>query len=293
MRPVQGNTANSGTWCPDEATVAGYHRRGWLITPPILPGDLLDAAWRSIQSYLDGIADHEIAMCAEATDQRRSRGDPLDQLGYLSLRLDDVRRLVTNSPLGEIAARLTGADAIRLFHDRLIIKPPDPTVTTSVGWHTDRAYWRTCSSERMLTAWVPFHDVDVTMGPLLVMTGSHRWRVGTHMATSHRSDMDDLLREAAGQRRLAPPATMTMRRGQVSFHDCRALHGSLPNHSDRVRAALAVHLQPGDNRYQLVMSSGGRRIGHTNDLLCRAASDGAPDYTDPEVFPDLWRDSDR
>ena len=41
--------------------------------------------------------------------------------------------------------------------------------------HADHAYWGTCSSQRLLTAWIPFHDVDEESGTLAVLDGSHRW----------------------------------------------------------------------------------------------------------------------
>ena len=78
---------------------------------------------------------------------------------------------------------------------------------------------------------------------------------------------------------------LLMARGQVSFHHCRILHGSLPNLSTRARAALAVHLQPADNRYRPVILPNGRQLAHSNDLLCRVDEEGRPDYTDPAVFP--------
>lgn len=87
---------------------------------------------------------------------------------------------------------------------------------------------------------------------------------------------------AAGRRLTKVPATL--RRGQVSFHHCRTIHGSGPNRSGQPRRSLAVHLQPDDNRFE----SAAPAAGHRNDDLCRRTATGEPDYTDPELFPRLW-----
>jgi thiosulfate reductase cytochrome b subunit len=64
--------------------------------------------------------------------------------------------------------------ALRLLDDQLVYKPSlrSDASATITGWHADRAYWATCSSDKLCTAWIPFHDVDVTRGPLVVMAGS-------------------------------------------------------------------------------------------------------------------------
>jgi len=78
--------------------------------------------------------------------------------------------------IGAIAARLTGSATIRLWDDQLVQKAPAVGSTGPVvGWHTDRAYWMTCTSEEMLTAWIPFRDCPEEIGPVLHVSGSHRW----------------------------------------------------------------------------------------------------------------------
>ena len=69
------------------------------------------------------------------------------------------------------------ADEIRVFQSTLIYKPPaDAEVTNLVPWHVDRHYWQTCTSERMLTAFIPFHDCGEEMGTITMVDGSHRWK---------------------------------------------------------------------------------------------------------------------
>jgi hypothetical protein len=274
-------------WRPSEDEIERFERDGFLISPQILPDALLHGAWEAVLAFLSGRRDHPIAPVASVTDRMVGRGDDFDQLGYLTLQMDGVRALVTHPPIGRAAAMLLRAAGVRLFHDRTIVKPPRSGGGSVVGWHTDRAYWRGCSTANMLTAWVPFHDVGAEDGALLVVRGSHVWD-NDALATAHRVDLDALEREVDTNGHPFEPVAMEMKRGQVSFHHCRAVHGSRPNMTFRPRAALAIHIQDAANRYSGAVHPNGNPITHTNDLICRLDSAGRPDYSDPDAFPPLW-----
>jgi ectoine hydroxylase-related dioxygenase (phytanoyl-CoA dioxygenase family) len=82
--------------------------------------------------------------------------------------------------------------------------------------------------------------------------------------------------------------SMCLARGDVSFHHCRTIHGSGPNRSTTERLSLSVHLQDGDNAYQIDSAKDAK--SHFNDMLCRKI-DGQPDYSDPDICPVLWRET--
>ena len=119
-----------------------------------------------------------------------------------------------------------------------------------VGWHADHAYWGTCSSNRLLTAWIPFDDVDEVNGTLAVLDGSHRWRDTEHVRSFNDADLDAVERRFERDGRPVVRVPFRMRKGQVSFHNGWTLHASYPNTSAKVRLALAVHLQDVDNHYR-------------------------------------------
>ena len=276
-------------WQPSEDDVTRYELDGFFISPPIIAPSLLDQAWRAIEAFLESDTSI-IDKRARLSDQHRKQGAPLDHVGYLYHEIPEVRALLDHAPIAATAGHLARATSIRLFHDRLLIKPTGGAEAASIGWHVDRAYWYSCTSDQMLTAWVPFVDIEVDMGPLTVLRGSHRWDETPLMATAHRTDMDTLWAEAScGPAAVGVP--LLMRRGQVSFHHCRIVHGSLPNIGSVNRAALAFHLQTGDNMHRQVLLPNGRELGHTNDLLCRRDVKGQPDYSDPDIFPTLWTQS--
>jgi ectoine hydroxylase-related dioxygenase (phytanoyl-CoA dioxygenase family) len=187
-----------------------------------------------------------------------------------------------------VASRLTGATAIRLFDDQMVYKPANETKSV-VGWHVDGDYWKTCSSQKMLTAWVPLEDCPEESGPLAVLDGSHKW---SHLLSRsdlsfHLSEMDSLADRVRQLGFEFKPVVLNLRRGQFSFHHCRTIHGSYPNRSKLPRIALAVHLQDGANTFQPAFRTDGSPIVLFNDRICRRTADGTPDYTDEAVFPSL------
>jgi hypothetical protein len=282
-------TASRGGQLPLTDDVAFFRHHGWWISPPILPERVLQAAENGFRRYRAGERDRTLPEEASYFDWHPEEGETLKQNGYLSLQISEVAELVRYPTLAATAAMLLGTAGLRLFHDRLIVKPPHVGGDlTALGWHTDRAYWRSCSSADMITAWIPFQDTTADMGSLLFMDGSHRWSGNDWMTTSHLRTLESLERQVSTDGKVVRKVAVEVRRGQVSFHHCSTVHGSEANRSSRSRVAFAVHIQPAENRHQQAFHDDGRPIVHLNDLLCRKNADGTPNYSDPDIFPSLW-----
>jgi ectoine hydroxylase-related dioxygenase (phytanoyl-CoA dioxygenase family) len=121
--------------------------------------------------------------------------------------------------------------------------------------------------------------VDEAGGSVSFIAGSHRWDVAGLDFFSQ--DLSAMEAELARQGHRVDIRTTRMKRGQVSFHHCRTVHGSGPNFGTEPRRSLAIHLQPGDNHHRPSADS------HLNNRMVRLR-DGVPDYTDPQVCPQLW-----
>lgn len=158
----------------------------------------------------------------------------------------------------------------------------------NVGWHTDRRYWKSCTSEQMLTVWIPFHDCDEQMGTITMIDRSHLWPDQTDALDFFNHDLAALEKQfhTGGHQVLKVP--VALRKGEVSFHHCRTIHGSGPNLTNQPRRALAVHMQDGSNRYREFRHPDGTLASHNNDRLVRRQENGFPDYTDPDICPCLW-----
>lgn len=263
---------------PTDDDVAAYREHGWWVSPPIVPEDVLDRALDGMERFYAGDRDAPFPGHTrwDHTDWVPAHGDGLRKNDYASLQVGELGDLVRHPAIAATAARLAGAGEIRLWHDQLLHKPPGGD-EGHVGWHTDRQYWESCTSTQMLTAWVPLVDVDERLGTITFVDGSHRWPEGLAIGFFDGDLAAQEARMAAAGlpvRKVAP----ALRRGQVTFHHCRTVHGSGPNRGDRPRRSLAIHLQPGDNRHQPGY--------HRNDELVRRV-DGVPDYTDPRICPRL------
>jgi len=278
---------------PSDEDVAFYQEHGYYISKKILPDEVVDAAARGMERFYAG--DHDAPMIER--DQvvppgwkppvgfKPPIGVSLRKNDYASVQVKELGALVRYPTIGAVAKRLTGAPSIRLWHDQLLYKPPvTEAATAKVGWHTDRQYWMVASSDEMLTAWVAFHDVDEAIGTITFIDGSHRWPL--NRLDFFDPDLDALEQrfETGGNPVVKVPAIM--KRGQVSFHHCRLIHGSGANLSSDPRRAIAIHLQPEDNHYRHYEYASGKAAAHHNDQLCRLV-DGVPDYSDPKVCPTL------
>ncbi|KWK06416.1 phytanoyl-CoA dioxygenase family protein [Burkholderia stagnalis] len=277
---------------PTEADCAAYAQRGWHVSDAIVPAGLLDAAAEDIARYRRGERDASIPAQATQRDWVEGAAQVIRINGYLSLQMRAVRDLVAYPAIAAIAGRLARTREIRLFHDRLIVKPGGlPAASTETGWHTDVAYWGNSSSTELLTAWIPLADCSVNDGTLAVVEGSHHWPTISLERRFLTPDFDGQV-----PRTMVPDAVepvvrvLPVTRGQVVFHHSRVLHRSVPNLGTAPRIALAVHLQDEANRHQPWIQPNGRRAMHSNELLCRPTPGGAPDFADPRVFPVLWRE---
>lgn len=276
---------------PNEADIAFYREHGYYISKRLFTDAELDAAIEGSERYYAGLDAQEIDLpngksYALAWWPGAGAGT-LRKNDYSTLLVAELAALRDKPVLGAIAALLAGED-VRLWHDQLLYKPPvvDPDKPQNVGWHTDYGYWKTCSSDNMLTAWVPFTAMGEDIGSIGFVDGSLHWPDNSHL-DFFSSDMDGLEARFDSGGRPVKKTVALLERGQVTFHHCRTIHGSGPNVSSGPRRSIALHMQPASNRYTR-RHIDGRLCAHPNDVLT-AGPDGQPDYADPTYCPVLGR----
>jgi len=286
------------TLLPSDEDVAHYARHGWYLSGKVFTDeevDLLSAASdRFYAGGRDRVLPHHPARLAY---WEPAHGDVQRHNDYIHYEDATIGRILAKPLLGAVAARLAEVDRIRVFQSTMIYKPPIVGEASNiVPWHFDRHYWSTSTSERMLTAFIPFHDCGEEMGTITMVDGSHLWRefggddsTSQHFAERDRGALEELLAENARfngtEVRKIP---MRIPKGHMSFHHCRTYHGSGANRSDRPRRAISLHLQDGDNRYREFRRSDGSLVAYNHDELVRRDGAGHPDYADPEFLPLLW-----
>lgn len=276
---------------PNEADVAFYELSGHYISKEkILPDALIDSAYEGAHRFYQGERDAILPFDGGFSNWKPGDGDGQRNNEFVSLQKSELKALAVYPLLGAIAAKLTRSATIRILDDQLIYKPsstenPSRTIT---GWHADRAYWATCSSDKMITAWIPLHSVQITRSPLVVMAGSHRWQGLENVRSFSYQNLSELEEKFRAQGKKVRIVPMILEKGQVSFHHGWTVHASYPNTSGQPRLSYAVHFQDGDNHYRPYRNAEGREIHIFDEQLCRKLPNGDPDFSDPEVFPTVW-----
>jgi ectoine hydroxylase-related dioxygenase (phytanoyl-CoA dioxygenase family) len=276
---------------PTEEDIEFYNQHGYYISKKIFSDEEIDDAIYGVERYYAGERDFTLPSAIKMFDGGKSEdADSLRLNDYVSLQNREISELVYHPLLGAIAARLCGAPPIRLWHDQLICKPVEMSndKKVGIGWHTDRAYWKTCASTNMLTAWIPFHDCDEVMGTLMVIDGSHRWSGNVDLRGFHSADLEGLETQFITDGHPIVKVPINLEKGQVSFHHCLTLHGSSSNKGKAPRLSLSIHMQDGTNQYCEHRDEHGAVTWHHNDVLCRKKTDGQPDYNDPDICPILY-----
>lgn len=293
-------TEEEAALLPSDEDVQFYAEHGWYLSGKLFSDDEIDALVAASDDYYDGYRDRLLpTRPAKLAYWRPEHGDVQRHNDYVHYESDAIAKILRKPLLGAVAARLAQAPEIRIFQATMIYKPPVPAEPTNVvPWHFDKHYWASSTSDRMLTAFLPFHDCPPEMGTITMVDGSHRWReIGNddstvrHFAERDKAQLDAMLAEnAAYNGAEVVKVEMNIPKGHMSFHHCRTYHGSGPNQSGHARRAISLHLQDGANAYQEFRLSNSELAGYNHDCLVRRTADGRPDYADPDYCPTLWHE---
>ncbi|HKB30137.1 MAG TPA: phytanoyl-CoA dioxygenase family protein [Streptosporangiaceae bacterium] len=292
-------TAEERDLLPSDSGVQWYAEHGWYLSKKLLTDAEAGALSAASEQIYAGKRDRVLPLRPpNLAYWEPSDGQVQRHNDYVHYESDDFARILRKPLIGAVAARLAGSSEIRIFQATLIYKPPVRDEETNlVPWHADRHYWQTCTSERMLTAFIPFHDCGEEMGTITIIDGSHRWKEPPggddstrHFAQRDRGELDALLAETARFNGAEVTATpMVIPKGHMSFHHCRVYHGSGANVSGRPRRCVSLHMQDGENQWRRYLRPDGGTVVYNNDVLVRSTGAGTPDYADPEYCPVIWR----
>jgi hypothetical protein len=288
---------------PSDDDVEFYAEHGWYLSKKLFTDDEVDALVAASERYYAGERNRTLPVRPPRLAYwDPSQADVQRHNDYVHYEHDGLAKLLRKPLVGAVAAALARAGEIRVFQSTLIYKPPIAAEPTNVvPWHFDKHYWSTSASDKMLTAFIPFHDCGEEMGTITMVDGSHRWReigrvdsVTRHFAERERSDLERVLADnAAHNNAEVVKVPMVIPKGHMSFHHCRTYHGSATNRSGRPRRAVSFHLQDGGNTYRPFVLSTGEALAYNHDVLVRRLPDGRPDYGDPEFCPVVWRGAGR
>ena len=278
---------------PTEEDILFYEKNGWYASPVIISDQLIDDGVKGAKEFYNGVRDYQLKNNNGIADEDYNPSSAIRNNEFVTLQKKELQAIGFQPLISAIAAKLARTDEIRLFADSLITKSPSkPTSKGIVGWHSDKAYWPTCSSNKMLTAWIPLQECTKKMGPLMHIDNSHLWKNEEELKSFFSFNNQDLQKLETYLERNKPnfnTSFMTLKKGQVSFHNCNTIHSSHPNTSNKDRLALAIHMQDQSNEYQEAFKDNGDKIVIGYDKICEKDHLGQPDYRDTNLFPILYK----
>lgn len=151
-----------------------------------------------------------------------------------------VRDFCLDPRLGKLACELGGVDAIRLWHDQTMLKPPwgEPT-----GWHMDTPAF-SFTHRGASTFWFALGDADLQNGCMYYLPGSHK----AQSDNGGNMRIDGLRLLHPGWERL-DPTPCPVRAGAMIAHSGYTAHAAGANMTPRPRPAYAISWMPAGSTF--------------------------------------------
>ncbi len=136
-----------------------------------------------------------------------------------------------------IAEQLHGPGMV-IDYDQLLAKRPHKTDAV-FEWHQDQAYWPVFEDSRTATVWLAIDDSTLANGCMRFVPGSHLLPIRPHRPLKgDRGESHTLLTDVDPEKDEIRP--VPIRRGDVTVHNERVLHGSGGNSTSGWRRAYVV-----------------------------------------------------
>jgi len=140
---------------------------------------------------------------------------------------------VSQGPLADVAEDLLGP-AFKFHHSKLNFKWSSGG--EEIKWHQDIQFYPH-TNYSIAAFGLYLSDVDDEMGPMGVIPGSHKGEIHDQY-DEHDQWVGHIGEDALQRVDLDKVEWLTGPAGSVTVHNCRTVHGSLPNTSDRGRPLL-------------------------------------------------------
>lgn len=240
------------------AEIEAFHRDGWVT----LPGLLDDAELRPLEDVYMRLLRRELPV--EGRDYCDMTGDyakPIEDYAILNVMLPrhyypPLQGNVYERRAADVTRQLLG-DGFAIDYDQLVAKPPGRGDAV-FHWHQDLGYWPITPDTRTATFWLALDDVADDNGCVRFVDGSHREpELREHLPLHGDRDTNHTLVAQVDPARDRIRSTI-MRRGSVTVHHERTVHGSGGNTSDRWRRGYVLAFR------SLATIAAERRLGFTH-----------------------------
>jgi ectoine hydroxylase-related dioxygenase (phytanoyl-CoA dioxygenase family) len=208
-----------------------FHRDGFLLVENVFAPDDLAEFGTAVDEAVAGRVGSDRRTLAEKSLYEQSF------IQCINLWEDSmaVRRFTFDPALGQMAAALLEAKAVRIWHDQALYKEAGGRETDP---HQDRPFWPIDPADQV-TAWIPFDGSRLGGGAAAYIPGSHRLGLERFVDISHvLQEPYDILNDplVAG----IEPVWVEAPPGSLIFHHSLTIHLAEKNASDRIRRVYCI-----------------------------------------------------
>lgn len=164
-------------------------------------------------------------------------------------RISQFEKVIRESKVAEVAAKLMGSNTVQVFHDHVLVKEPGTSKPTP--WHQDSPYYFV-EGRQTISFWIPVDKVSDAS--LRCVAGSHKWPkpvLPTRWLNEDNfyKDVDKYMPVPNPDTENMPILEWDMEPGDAVAFNYRILHGARGNESDKRRRAFSLRLTGDDARY--------------------------------------------
>jgi ectoine hydroxylase-related dioxygenase (phytanoyl-CoA dioxygenase family) len=218
-----------------------YAAQGWLAVQGFVDGSWLDRLRSVTAEFVEQSRALTESNAIFDLDAGHSADEPrLRRLSSPTDLHETYWEFASTSPIVDLVAALIGPN-VKFHHSKLNFKAARGG--EEVKWHQDIQFWPHTNYD-LLTVGVFLEDVEPGMGEVGFVPGSH----DGPLFDLYDGDIwvgalaDDDLARAGVERAVYPTGPA----GTITVHNCRTVHGSAPNRSDRARPLLLQTYAPAD-----------------------------------------------
>ena len=206
-----------------------YFESGYLLLEGFVSRQWLDRLWEVSNEFIErsrGLKQSNTTLALEPT---HSAENPrlrrlIDPTEHHPLYWE----YVSQGPLADVAEDLLGP-AFKFHHSKLNFKWSSGG--EEIQWHQDIQFYPH-TNYSVAAFGLYLSDVDDEMGPMGVIPGSHKGEIHDQY-DEHDQWVGHIGEDALRRVDLNKVEWLTGPAGSVTVHNCRTVHGSLPNMSDR------------------------------------------------------------
>lgn len=207
-----------------------FQSRGFVVTPDVLSAEEIDRYGRAVDQEIE----HRTSEDQRVLEDKSRYEQSFIQCMRLWETSPAVAGLSFHAGLAGIAAQLLDVPSVVMWQDQALYKEAGGQKTTP---HQDQTFWP-LDEAPLVSAWIPFEDVDEENGAMSYVPGSHLAGRLKVVDITHTTDPYDILNDPALEGRTLE--RVKVKAGSIVWHHGLTVHAAAANRSARTRRVFTV-----------------------------------------------------